>query len=203
MPLAPPLSRARTEPPKRPGRAPTLGKGACRIPSPPLPRPPRRTPAFDSETDSCIDQPPDCQRNDGPRKDRPWRLARGRSRRSGAAPRPEDEEDDVDRPALKRRAATHDSIDRGPPPRGCGGEGESRAPGPADRMSRRHLNRGPGPLQESGAFSSSNLSNPRRGTASGCGLDFSRRRPRPVARSESRLAAALVVPSRGRFSKYP
>ena len=160
------------------------------------------------EMNSCIDQPPDCQRGDGfPEGSRPWRLARGRGRlEDGPAPRPGGEGGRLRITTSARRISTPGGrrLSRSiVAPRPAVQDEGSRADSARGRVSRRHLNRGRGPLQEGRAFSNLELVNPQGGTAYGPRLETRGRRPWPVVRSEGRLAATLVVPSRGRFSKYP
>jgi hypothetical protein len=144
-------------PPKRPDR--TLWEKA-RVESHPVPlhiKAPKDLDASIHETNSCIDQPPDCQRGCGfPGGSRPWRLARGRGRLGdGPAPRPGGEGGRLRTTTSARRISTpggrRASRSIVAPPDAVAGEG-SRAVSARGRVPRRHLNRGRGPLQEGRAF---------------------------------------------------
>jgi hypothetical protein len=91
----PSRSRLPPSPARRVGRSPAVAAPLGLVPNPkPSPGPPApKGEATDHDLDSCIDQPPNCQRGRGPPRDepgavRPWRLARGRGRPAGRRPRP-------------------------------------------------------------------------------------------------------------------
>jgi hypothetical protein len=170
MPLAPPLPES--SPIAEATGSNPLGKGSCRIPPRSSPhRGPERPPRFDSRDEFVYRPTTGLSKSRGPprREAGPGAWPGGEAVATTAPPRAQEAKAERRRrpPGVSRRRAGDACLDRSwPPARGCEAGG-SRAVSPRGRVSRRHLNRGRGPLQEGGAFPNRELVNPRGGTASG------------------------------------